>query len=165
MTEAVLGLGSNMGSREKFLSDAISMLSLETGKTVKRSSVWETEPWGFDADTPFYNMAISVQTELEVEHFLRVIHSIEARLGRERYGEGYKSRTIDIDILFWGDEIITREDIVIPHPHLSGRLFVLAPLNEILPDFVHPGMKLRVSELLSQCADNKRIKCIGPLTA
>lgn len=163
MTEAVLGLGSNIGSRKKFLSEAIQMLSGEAGKISKESSVWETEPWGFDADTSFYNMAISVQTELEVDLFFRVIHSIEARLGRERYGQGYKSRTIDIDVLFWGEEIIIREGIVIPHPRIAERLFVLAPLNEINPDFIYPGLNLRVSELLSQCADNKKIKCIGPL--
>ena len=163
MTEVVLGLGSNMGNREKFLSDAILLLSQEAGMVSQISSVWETEPWGFNSGASFLNMAITMQTELEVEIFFRVMHSIEARLGRERSGRGYHSRTIDIDILFWGESIITRQDLVIPHPHITERLFVLAPLNEIKPDFIHPGKNRRISELLVQCADDKAIKCIGPL--
>jgi|WetSurMetagenome_2_1015567.scaffolds.fasta_scaffold13179_2 2-amino-4-hydroxy-6-hydroxymethyldihydropteridine diphosphokinase len=158
MTEVYLGLGSNMGDREKNLSDAISLLSKEAGAILQCSSVWETAPWGFEAETSFLNMVISVQTGLEVDEFFRVMHSIESRLGRERSGRGYCSRTMDIDVLFWGVEIINREGIIIPHPAIAARLFVLKPLNEIAADFVHPVTKLPVSEMLGKCGDRSEVK-------
>jgi 2-amino-4-hydroxy-6-hydroxymethyldihydropteridine diphosphokinase len=158
MTEVYLGLGSNMGEREKNLSDAILFLSKEAGTMLQYSSVWETAPWGFDAETSFLNMAISMQTGMEVEEFFSVMHSIESRLGRERSGRGYCSRTMDIDVLFWGSEVINRNGIMIPHPAIAARLFVLAPLNEIASDFIHPVSKMSVSEMLSHCGDRSEIK-------
>ena len=157
MTEVYLGLGSNLGDREKHLSDAISLLSKETGDLLRCSSVWETEPWGFEAETAFLNMAISLTTSLNVDGFFSVMHSIESRLGRERTGKGYCSRTIDIDVLFWGSEIINQNGILVPHPAIQSRLFVLAPLNEIAAEFIHPVSKLSVTEMLSRCGDRSGI--------
>jgi len=158
MKEVYLGLGSNLGDREKHLSDAVSLLTEEAGELLQCSSVWETEPWGFEADTTFLNMAISIETPLDVEEFFSVMHSIESRLGRERTGKGYCSRTIDIDVLFWGSEIINRNGIQVPHPAIQSRLFVLSPLNEIAADFIHPVSRLSVSEMLNRCGDRSGIK-------
>ncbi len=157
MKEVYLGLGSNLGDREKHLSNAVSLLSKECGEVLQCSSIWETEPWGFEAETAFLNMAISIKTQLDVEEFFRVMHSIESRLGRERTGKGYCSRTIDIDVLFWGSEVINRNGIIIPHPAIQSRLFVLAPLNEIAAEVIHPVSKLSVTEMLNRCNDKSGI--------
>jgi 2-amino-4-hydroxy-6-hydroxymethyldihydropteridine diphosphokinase len=161
MKEIFLGLGSNMGDREKYLSDAIRLLEHDAGKILRYSMLWETEPWGFEASTPFLNMVIMMRTSLSVIEFFEVVHSIENRLGRQRTGEGYNSRTIDIDVLFWGDEVINIPRINIPHPAIADRLFVLMPLNEIAADFIHPVSKLSVSEMLNKCGDRSGIKMFG----
>jgi 2-amino-4-hydroxy-6-hydroxymethyldihydropteridine diphosphokinase len=163
MTEVFLGLGSNMGEREQFLSGAIDLLADEAGLVTQCSSIWETEPWGFEADTSFLNMVVSMNTSLSPEEILGVIHSVEERLGRRRNGKGYQSRTIDIDVLYWGDEIINRNGIIIPHKAIAERRFVLDPLCEIAPDFLHPVTHLTSKQMLSGCGDKSGIKLFGKL--
>jgi 2-amino-4-hydroxy-6-hydroxymethyldihydropteridine diphosphokinase len=158
MTEVFLGLGSNLGDREWFLSEALRYIKAEAGEVIRYSSLWETEPWGFESEGAFINMAVSVNTSLEPENLLVVIHSIEERLGRHRSGKGYKSRTIDIDILFWGEEIINKHELIVPHPAIADRRFVLVPLEEIAGDFRHPVNQLKVSEMLLKCTDSSYVK-------
>jgi len=149
MEEVILSLGSNMGDRAGNLRRAVALIGEGAGTVTAVSSVYETEPWGFSADTPFYNMAAIVQTTLAPPEFLAVLLAIEEKLGRVRESgtERYTSRPIDIDILFFGDQIIDTEGLTVPHPRLHERMFVLAPLNEIAPDKVHPVLSMKVSAI------------------
>lgn len=148
-----LGLGTNLGDREKNLSMAVERIGEEIGKVIKCSSVYETEPWGFKSDDRFLNMVVKVGSSLRPSGLLGRILMIEAQLGRLRSGKGYKSRTIDIDILLYGSEVIKKEELEIPHPRIPVRKFVLEPLCELDPDMIHPVLKVTFTELLAKCAD------------
>lgn len=148
-----LGLGTNLGDREKNLSMAVERIGEEIGKVIKCSSVYETEPWGFQSEDRFLNMVVKVRSSLRPSGLLGRILMIEAQLGRLRSGKGYKSRSIDIDILLFGSEVIKREELEIPHPRIPVRKFVLEPLCELAPDMVHPVLKVTFTELLERCGD------------
>lgn len=148
-----LGLGTNLGDREKHLSMAVDRIGEEIGKVIKCSSVYETEPWGFRSDDRFLNMVVKVRSCLSSSGLLGRILMIEAQLGRLRSGRGYKSRTIDIDILLYGSEVIKKEELEIPHPRIPDRKFVLEPLCELVPDMIHPVLKVTFTELLAKCGD------------
>jgi len=156
MEEVILSLGSNMGDRAGNLRRAVALIGEGAGTVTAVSSVYETEPWGFSADTPFYNMAAIVQTTLAPPEFLAALLAIEEKLGRVREPgtERYTSRPIDIDILFFGDRIIDTEGLSVPHPRLHNRMFVLAPLNEIAPDKVHPVLNRSIRNLFKDCDDD-----------
>lgn len=162
-------LGSNRGNREQNLLQACESIKQSIGKILKLSSVYETEPWGFEDSTPFYNQALEVETNHAPAELLRDIHRIERDLGRVREPEscgptcasttnGYSSRTMDIDILFYDSKILFTDELMIPHPRLQERRFTLIPLNEIAPDFIHPVYRMPVSELLTRCVDHSEVK-------
>jgi len=124
---------------------------------LKQSSVYETEPVGFLQQPWFYNMVIQIDTDRDPRALLQYCQQIELRLGRTR--EIFKGpRTIDIDILFYGDLTVQQPDLIIPHPEIPNRRFVLEPLNEIAPDLVHPGIDKRISELLLVCVDTSTVR-------
>ena len=150
-----LGLGTNLGDREENLKKAIAMIGENIGEIVSISSVYETEPWGFQSENEFLNAVIKVRTELKPPGLLGRILMIEAQIGRLREGEGtgYKSRIIDIDILLYGHEIVNKKSLQIPHPRIPVRKFVLVPLCEISPEMVHPVLKKTMAELLEECKD------------
>lgn len=165
-------LGSNRGDREKNLLAACAGIQQGIGPILRISSVYETEPWGFEDNTPFYNQAMEVETSLSPSEVLHVINDIERNLGRMREvascgsdcgceSGSYAPRTIDIDILFCGSRIIFTEDLMIPHPRLHERRFTLIPLDEIAPDLVHPVYRKSVSALLQDCTDTSEVKRIG----
>ena len=160
MEEVLLSLGSNMGERAANLRSAVAMIGERAGTVTAVSAVYETEPWGFSADSSFYNIAVAVLTSLEPAAFLAEILAVEAALGRVRDSgaEGYESRPIDIDILFFGDRVIDTSGLVIPHPRLHERRFVLVPLNEIAPERVHPLSGKRVLTLLEECGDDSGVQ-------
>lgn len=158
MKKTFLGLGSNTGDRMKFLSEAERAIGDSIGRINYSSSVYETGPWGFKSKKKFLNRVLGVETVLSPSDLLERILKIESDLGRIRSRKGYSSRIIDIDILFFGDEIINEGSIVIPHPHLHERKFVLVPLDEIVPDLVHPVLKKTVEELLSICTDKGKVR-------
>jgi 2-amino-4-hydroxy-6-hydroxymethyldihydropteridine diphosphokinase len=142
-----LGLGSNLGEREHNLELAIDFLS-ERIKIEKRSPVYDTAPVGNPNQPRFLNMAIQVSTRLPAATLLFMAKGIEAKLGRVPIDS---PRPIDIDILFYGDQIInTPPQLVVPHPRLAERAFVLFPLADIAPDFVHPAKKKTVKQLLDE---------------
>jgi 2-amino-4-hydroxy-6-hydroxymethyldihydropteridine diphosphokinase len=145
-------LGTNLGDRTGNLRQAMEAIDQQAGKIVKTSSVFETSAWGKTDQPAFLNQAIEIYTRLEAEELLTRLLSIEERLGRKRR-EHWGERIIDIDILFFGEETYTSPHLAIPHPQLGNRRFTLIPLNEIAPDFVHPLLKKKVSDLLAECTD------------
>ena len=153
MHTVILGIGTNMGSREANLKAAVTRIEEHIGNIKYSSSVFETEPWGFASEDNFLNMAVEVETELTPSGVLGALLMIEAQLGRIRSEKQYSSRVIDIDILFYDDLIMDEIALKIPHPHLQNRKFVLVPLNEIAPDLIHPVLKQSVSSLLNSCED------------
>lgn len=155
----IAGLGSNLGDRFAALGRAMELIGEEAGKITAASSVWETEPWGFDADELFLNMVVVIRTTLEPARMMQLFRSIEGRMGRKRSGGGkYESRLIDLDILLWGNRVITMPGLEVPHPKLHSRRFVLEPLKEVAPDAVHPVTGLTVTEMLELCDDRSDIR-------
>ncbi len=152
-----LSLGSNLGNREIHLDQTIRLISKRIGRILKKSSVYETDPWGFIADLPFLNMVIEVETLQSAENLMNEIIHIEEELGRKRGGDGYISRTIDIDVLFYEDQVVATANLKIPHPLIQERRFVLVPLAEVAGCFIHPVLQVSVEELLNRCQDFGRV--------
>lgn len=148
MVDVYLGLGSNLGDRETNLHDALTQISAFC-ELISVSTVHETEPVGYLDQGRFLNAAAHVVTDLWPAEFLDRLLRVELALGRVRTVPN-GPRTIDIDILFWGREIIDRPGLTVPHPRLHQRLFVLAPLAEIAPELIHPVLRQPVQELLEQ---------------
>ncbi len=158
-SKVIAGLGSNLGDRIAALGRAMELINGEAGEIIATSSVWETEPWGFDADEQFLNMVIVLETALEPKGLIQRFRSIEGRMGRKKSGGGkYESRIIDLDILFWDDRVISIPGLEVPHPKLHSRRFVLEPLMEVAPETVHPVTGLTVAEMLQFCEDNSDVR-------
>lgn len=157
MNEIYLSIGTNLGNKEKNLEKAIELISHNVGEVIKQSSVYITEPWGKHEQPVFYNMVLKVSSILSVREILNLVLNIENERGRVRK-EKYGSRMIDIDILFYNDEIITSPDLCVPHPFLQDRNFVLVPLNEIAPQKVHPVYHKTVELLFKQSKDKLRVE-------
>jgi len=158
MAEVYLLLGSNMGERQRFLNEAARLLQERAGTILKRSSIYETEPWGHTNKNNFLNQVLLVETSLNPYELLKVIKAIETKLGRIRKTQQYSPRCIDIDILFYKNEVYFSDDLVIPHPRLHDRMFTLVPLNEIAPDYLHPIVKKTIRKLVNLCTDKLMVK-------
>lgn len=152
-------LGSNMGDKLALLNNAIEMIECRCGKVIKKSSIYESEPWGFVSDEYFVNQAICIETELSAHDLLKELLQIESELGRVRNENniGYASRPIDLDVIYYGDMINDDDFLSLPHPRLHLRRFVLEPLCEIASDFKHPNLKLTNKELLEKCNDECKV--------
>ncbi len=158
MTNSVLLLGSNVGDRQQHLSMAIAAISSAIGTIVQQSSIYESEAWGNTEQDPFYNQAIEVATSLTPRQLLTAIHEIEAAQGRVRSAdEKWQPRTIDIDILLYGEQSVQEKDLQIPHPELANRNFALLPLMEILPELVHPALQKPIDELYFDSKDTLEV--------
>src|ERR1051326_301092 len=147
MNNVYLLLGSNEGERGKNLSHAAELIREMAGEIVKCSSVYETDAWGKEDTAPFLNRVLLVRTELRAREILEKVLSIEHRMGRLR-AEKWEQRIIDIDILFYNEEIIDEKDLKIPHPFIQERKFTLVPMVELAPDLLHPVLKKTMIELL-----------------
>ena len=153
MRKIYLSIGSNKGNRYSFIKEALRLIRKDIGKVVLMSKIYETKSWGFHSDD-FLNICIMIKSELLPAELLNKLKNIEDRIGRIRNSTKILAREIDIDILFYSDKIVDHEDLIIPHPRLHLRNFVLYPLNEIASDFVHPILIKPISELLEECEDN-----------
>ncbi|MCQ2789054.1 MAG: 2-amino-4-hydroxy-6-hydroxymethyldihydropteridine diphosphokinase [bacterium] len=162
MTIVYLCLGSNKGDRVGYIQQACSLLGNSEGiKIVRTSSFYETQPW-LEKDMPwFVNAVVEIKTTLEAKELLHKTMEIEAILGRDREKEPDGNRTIDIDILFYGNDIVDVEDLQIPHVFLHQRAFVLVPFLEINQDFVHPVLNKTVSDLYEELEEPEQVYLYG----
>jgi 2-amino-4-hydroxy-6-hydroxymethyldihydropteridine diphosphokinase len=174
MHSAYLLLGSNLGNRFDLLNSARLLINDEVGQITACSLLYESAPWGdksyYESEivNDFLNQAIIISTELEPLSLIEILKKIERELGRikaetdeESLSDSKKlwqNRTIDIDILFYDDAIVNTEELIIPHPYILDRKFVLLPLNEIAGEFIHPVMKKSVNELLKDSQDKGDVK-------
>lgn len=157
MNKVYLLIGGNLDNRFNLLETATKKISNKIGPVLKVSSIYETAPWGFEAEQNFLNRVVVVSTEFSPNVLLSKCLEIESEMGRVRVPGEYASRTMDVDILFFNDEVIHEKDLVIPHERLHERKFTLEPLVELDPDFVHPVFKKSLTKLLLECEDNSEV--------
>jgi len=158
MARSILLLGSNLGDRKEILEKVKIRINSEAGKIIKTSSIYESEAWGFEAENSFLNQAIVIETEMNPGQLLPALLKIEKGLGRIRSAGEYESRLIDIDILFYEDEIINEKDLVVPHARIQDRMFVLKPLKEISENLIHPVFNKSINNLFDNCKDNLKVE-------
>lgn len=157
MLQVDILLGGNVGDTLEIFSKAKGQLIDKAGAIVRESSLYRTEAWGFDSD-PFLNQVVTLKTKLLPHELLQILLSVEAFFGRERKGEGYAARTLDLDILFVEEQIINTSELVVPHPRMGERRFVLEPLSELYPDRIHPVTGKTISRMLAECDDTSSVE-------
>ncbi|UII21076.1 2-amino-4-hydroxy-6-hydroxymethyldihydropteridine diphosphokinase [Fulvivirga ligni] len=145
-------LGSNLGDKRLLLQEACQKIEEQIGKVKQLTAIYETAAWGKEDQPSFYNQVLEIETEYAPELLLQKTQAIENEMGRVRM-EKWGSRIIDIDILYYNSEVLTKDELVVPHPGIPDRRFTLTPLTEIAPDFVHPILGLTNQKLLQQCTD------------
>jgi 2-amino-4-hydroxy-6-hydroxymethyldihydropteridine diphosphokinase len=162
MALTYLLLGSNIGNRTEWIEKGITAIITKIGEIVAISAIYETEAWGLKEQPDFLNVVIAVKTDIIPEELLAVIIQIEHSLERQReikWGE----RTLDIDILFYDDLIVQKDNLKIPHPHLHERLFTLLPLAEIAPGLKHPVTGKTITDLLNETHDKLEVRKKGEI--
>ncbi len=156
MSKVYLALGTNLGDREENLRQAVMRLG-EQVRIDARSRIYETEPWGVAEQPRFLNMVLVGETSLDAPALLRFLKSLERELGRTP-GLRYGPRVIDLDILLFDDARIRTPDLIIPHPRLAERRFVLVPLADLAPDLIHPELGVSVRELVARLPNDAGVK-------
>lgn len=154
--QVYLGLGSNLGDRQENLALARLLITEQIGDIVVQSSIYETAAWGLTDQNDFLNQVICVTTKYEASEVLKKVLAVELSMGRVREIK-WGTRLIDIDILYYNDAIVVLDNLVVPHPFIQERRFVLAPLTEIAPDFFHPQLKQTNAALLAHCTDTSEV--------
>jgi 2-amino-4-hydroxy-6-hydroxymethyldihydropteridine diphosphokinase len=152
MSPVYLLIGGNMGDRMEYLQLATNAIHQQAGRIISRSAIYETEAWGLTNQEKFLNQALCIETLLSPKELLQTLLQIEQDLGRKRETR-YGPRIIDIDILFYGQEIIREPHLKIPHPEIQNRRFALQCLDDIAPEFRHPVLHKTIAQLLAECAD------------
>jgi 2-amino-4-hydroxy-6-hydroxymethyldihydropteridine diphosphokinase len=152
MNISYLLIGGNEGDRSAHLAAARDNITQMAGTIRRSSSIYQTAPWGRSNQPDFFNQALQLETRLDASTLMMVLLQIEEKMGRRRLDK-YGSRIIDIDILFFNDALVRQPDLVIPHPEIPNRRFVLVPMNEIAPAYRHPGLNRSMEELLAVCTD------------
>ncbi len=153
-----IALGTNLGCREANLKTALALLAPEV-KVLRKSAVYQTAPWGFEDQPDFLNQVIEVRTQLDPQALLKKLKGIEAEMGRQKTCR-YGPRLIDLDVLFFGNRDIQTENLQIPHPRLHERAFVLVPLCDLAPDFIHPVLNQTVATLAERVpAEDVKRQC------
>ena len=154
MAIVYLGLGTNIGNRRGNLVKAAALLAERVGDILALSGSMETEPWGFESENLFLNAAIKMETPLTPDELLSATQAIEREMGREKKSDGtYHDRVIDIDILLYDNQVIEQPGLIVPHPLMQERLFVMAPLAEIAPFERHPLLGQTFMELADSLRD------------
>lgn len=158
----ILGFGSNLGHSIELIEQALAEIEQLDCTIISKSSYYESEPWGYQSEHNFINSCVKIITTLTPEKLLLELKSIENQLGRtiKSNSINYSDRTIDIDILFFDTLVLENDQLVIPHPRLAERNFVLIPLQEISQDYIHPILKLTVNQLLSNSKDKNVVRLI-----
>lgn len=154
--KVILLMGGNQGRVNEVLDKAIQQVDKSLGKVITRSSLYKTKAWGPVAQPDFLNVAVLIETYLTPQYLLMKLLEIERKAGRRRDVK-YGPRTLDIDILFYGNLKINTPDLQVPHPEIQNRRFVLVPLTEILPNLMHPVLLKNMSELLQICPDSLEV--------
>ena len=156
-------LGSNLDGKFNYLNCAIALLKENVGEVKLVSSLYASPPWGYKSENEYINQVLVIETDKTPIELLEKNLLIEKVLGRERSENGYTDRTIDIDILFYEDEVMIETRLVLPHPRLHMRKFCLLPLQEVLPNWFHPQLNLNVSKLISICEDKSDLRKIDSI--
>ena len=149
--------GSNIGNRLLNLKKAEELIVQRIGNLISTSHIFETEAWGYTSVQFYYNQCFCLESGLGAELILKELLGIEREMGRKRRGGSYEDRIVDIDILFYNDEIINTKTLTIPHPKLHERKFVMVPLVEIAGDFIHPVFGKSIERLLLECDDKLKV--------
>jgi len=149
--------GGNVGDRMDYLRRSIDLLRRDVDRIVAMSAVYESEPWGFDDPQWFLNRAVAVETNLDPLTLLERVQRIEQLLGRQHTDHGFHPRTMDIDILLYGNCVINTPRLVIPHPRMTERMFVMQPMAELAPDLEHPVLHRSMKYLKAHCEDRKQV--------
>ena len=153
-----LSLGSNKGDRINYLKSAVQELKNNKEiKIINSSLIYETEPWGYKEQAVFLNCVLEIETNISHSDFFKYCINIEKKLGRKKKLK-WQEREIDIDILFYDDMVNKEKNLTLPHREIENRRFVLVPLNEIAPDFIHPVLKKKISDLLLETKDESKVK-------
>jgi len=147
-----LSLGGNLGNTIEIFQNSIDFLTKKVGKITQLSSLYQTAAWGPIPQNDFINQVIEVETYLSAQELMDALLEIELQMGRIR-NERWGPRTLDLDIIFFDDQIISTENLEIPHPRMTERKFVLVPMTEINPSFVHPKIQKTMEQLLLECED------------
>ena len=155
MSKIYLSIGSNKGNRYSFIKEALELIRKDIGDVILISKIYETKSWGFDSED-FLNLCILIKSELTPRELLNNLKSIETIIGRKRDYKKIQAREIDIDIIFYSNKVVNQKELIIPHPRLELRNFVLVPLNDIASDIIHPILSKSVKELL-EISDDKDI--------
>ena len=161
MIKVYLLLGGNLGDKRQVFDETVRLIGERVGPITGQSHIYETEPWGFESEDLFWNQALELWVELSAREVLVRCQQIEKEIGRIRKAEQYDSRIMDIDILFYGNEIVESPGLEIPHPRISERRFVLVPLNEIAAGFIHPVKSKTIAQLLDECPDPLKVEMVA----
>ncbi len=159
MNGIYLLLGSNLGDRLFYLAEALMQLEQKAGTVKAQSALYETAAWGKEAQAPFLNQVVEIETDLDPQGLMEQLLAIEENLGRQRKDQ-WEPRTIDLDILYYDDVVLTTAALTVPHPRLQLRRFTLVPLCEIAPLFVHPVLQKNNLQLLQECPDQLEVTLI-----
>jgi 2-amino-4-hydroxy-6-hydroxymethyldihydropteridine diphosphokinase len=155
--QLILSLGGNLGKKSQIFSDTYRLIEKNIGIITRLSSIYQTPPWGFKSKRDFWNQITIVSTGLDPNQILNQIGEIESHFGRARRQGKYLSRKMDIDILFYDNLVYESENLTIPHPQIENRKFVLVPLSELIPGYIHPKSGISIAKMLELCNDMSEI--------
>lgn len=153
MAKVYISLGTNLGNKEQNLRNAIGEITQTCGKVEQTSPIYSSAPWGFESFNNFLNQVVLIETKFSPQQLIKCLLEIEKSMGRNRSTVDYQDRIIDLDILFYDDLIIEEDSLIIPHPSLHNRNFIMQPFLEMCPSFVHPKLKKTISEILNSSTD------------